>query len=178
MARENWVGLESNPEVLTQYAHKLGGAHAPSAQLVVCADDCLGSKPRGPCVYCPAPPLSSHSARRLGIFRHRGPRPRFSKNGPEALRRRHLPLPVQPMRGAEADARQPQRRAGAERVVHEAAGGQRVRRGRADAHSHEQPQTNQQRQGAPRPHPSPPLVLARTPLRDSRSSRLRRASWK
>ena len=26
MSRENWVGLESNPEVLTQYAHKLGGA--------------------------------------------------------------------------------------------------------------------------------------------------------
>lgn len=24
MSRENWVGLESNPEVLTQYAHKLG----------------------------------------------------------------------------------------------------------------------------------------------------------
>ena len=22
--RENWVGLESNPEVLTEYAHKMG----------------------------------------------------------------------------------------------------------------------------------------------------------
>ena len=27
-ARERWVGLESNPEVMTRYAHKLGPAEA------------------------------------------------------------------------------------------------------------------------------------------------------
>ena len=33
MSRENWVGLESNPEVLTQYAHKLGGKHGSTARI-------------------------------------------------------------------------------------------------------------------------------------------------
>ena len=38
--RENWVGLESNPEVLTEYAHKMGvskyGATASRRVLLFC----------------------------------------------------------------------------------------------------------------------------------------------
>ena len=54
--RENWVGLESNPEVLTEYAHKMGvskyAATASRRVLLFCRD---------------SSPLFCHCSQELGL---------------------------------------------------------------------------------------------------------------
>ena len=59
ISSENWVGLESNPEVLTEYAHKMGVSKCVSAQRSPA--ECLRTRhglPR-PYLYSLAHPMPS-----------------------------------------------------------------------------------------------------------------------
>ena len=50
--RENWVGLESNPEVLTEYAHKMGVSKYAATAFFYFAD---------------SSPLFCHCSQELGL---------------------------------------------------------------------------------------------------------------
>ena len=52
MSRENWVGLESNPQVMTEYAHKLGMASAWEFTDVLGLDEQMLKLVPEPCAGC------------------------------------------------------------------------------------------------------------------------------